>query len=85
MSTEEPSFYIDKFANKVEVSNQYTARVPVITGHFPIFEEKDGLDARTVWGRLLPIIIRIHDDAFLHAMLEQIHILRKEISYWSLK
>ncbi len=77
MSKSEPSFYIDDEANKVSVSKQYTARVPVLTGYVPVFNKTLINDHSVVWSRLFEMIQKLHNDLFWRSMIEQVDISKK--------
>lgn len=64
------SFYIDKEGNKIPVSDRYHPDVPVVTGWF-----SSNLQQDSVWiTRLLQIGLKLMDDDFWNAQVQQIDI-----------
>jgi len=63
--SEEGSYYLDKFGDKIPISTNYTANVLVATGYFLEKYAKE---------QLLPFVLFIENDEFWNAQIEQVHV-----------
>lgn len=70
------NYYLDRFGNKMPLSRHYTARVPVITGNLPPYEEgflKDP-DPNNLLRDAFELVSLIKADEFLNALVEQVYV-----------
>jgi cell division protein FtsQ len=73
LHTDGVSYYIDKTGEMVPLSDNFTARVPVITGALTPLQAGQNVSDNSMWHGLFRLIQSIHVDRFSHALLEQIH------------
>lgn len=63
--SDEGTYYLDKFGDKIPVSTNYTTNVLVATGYCSEKYAKE---------QLLPFVLFIENDAFWKAQIEQVHV-----------
>ena len=64
------SYYLDKDCQRVPVSAHYTARVPVVNGHIPAFQE----ELPEVVSNAYQLVRKVAEDRFLSALVEQVYV-----------
>lgn len=75
INTDGVSFYITKTGQKMPVSDNFTPRVLVATGHVGVHGvENDGQKDSTILANLHKLAVFIDGDEFWNAMVEQIHV-----------
>lgn len=69
------SFYITKKGQKIPVSDKFTSRVPVATGHIPAdAKTTEGDSIAPVLANLYKLATYVDADPFWKALVEQIHV-----------
>ncbi len=78
IDVEDFNYYFDKEGHKMPLSVHFTARVPVATGHIPIYEP-DFLERKKHRLKDLFLLTKyIRNDVFLNALVEQIYVDEKD-------
>jgi len=67
-------YYIDKDANKFEVSSKYTARVPVVSGYISDNQQANGSITSVIGKSIFELADYIHNEPLWTAMVEQIYV-----------
>ena len=70
-----PDYYLDYKGDRVPVTDTY--RVPVVTGNVDAYSSDFHKSKKNNLNDVLALAQKVHDDAFLNALVEQIHIDEK--------
>lgn len=72
------SYYLDQWGEKIPVTNNFTSRVPVITGAV----DDNGMDAGQIESeelkQVLELLLFAREDSFFDALIEQVHISEEQ-------
>jgi cell division protein FtsQ len=69
------TYYVDREGLRIPVSNYFTARVPIATGHINVTQyDRESGDVETDWTRLHRLILAIDGDPFFKSLTEQIDV-----------
>ncbi len=68
------SFYLDEKGQYIPLSPVASVRVPVVTGKIDPFISTYKEDSKNQYNDIFELAIKINDDSFLNALIEQIHI-----------
>lgn len=68
------SYYISKEGDKMPVSRVFSSRVPVISGYFKDNGKTTGLLEKSDAKEVYELLLQIHNDPFLDALVEQIYV-----------
>lgn len=74
MDVSDPSYYLDINGKRIPTSDKFTARVLVITGDIGIFAENYQELETSRLRKVFNLAKYVHNDPFLKAQIEQIHI-----------
>jgi cell division protein FtsQ len=68
------SYYIDEEGEFLPVSDNFTARVPVISGALPPLHEGQAVSDHPSWNALFSLMQSIQYDRFSRSLIEEIHV-----------
>lgn len=68
------SYYLDQWGEKIPVTDNFTSRVPVITGSVNDNGSASGRVESEVLQEVLQLILFMKDDTFFDALIEQVHV-----------
>ncbi len=71
------SYYISKEGDKMPVSRVFSSRVPVISGYFKDNGKTTGMLEKEEAKKVYQLLVKIHNEAFLDALVEQIYVNKK--------
>jgi cell division protein FtsQ len=73
------SYYLSREGHKIPLSAHHTPRLPVITGDIPLFADSLTRQDGHLFSALLALGIAVHEDPFLLALTEQVHVRKGEL------
>lgn len=72
-------YYLDRAGVQIPVSPHYAAHVPVANGHIKALSESAvTIESPDLWRSLYSIALEMHDDEFMHALIDQLYVNEKQ-------
>lgn len=71
------NYYLDADQNQMPLSEHYAARVIVVTGNIPPYEEDFYRDEDHLLSQLFDFCQLLRNDPFLHALIEQVYVNKR--------
>ncbi|RLD21902.1 MAG: hypothetical protein DRI69_02790 [Bacteroidetes bacterium] len=69
------TYYIDREGLSIPVSEYFTARVPIATGHINVTTQEETAEGEeTDWSRFHRLVLAIDDDPFFKSLTEQLDV-----------
>jgi cell division protein FtsQ len=67
------AYYLDQQGSYIELSRYRAVRVPVITGRYERFNDRDSIGSKPFLNMVFQLVLEIRKDPFLKSLIEQIH------------